>query len=125
MALEQSRAGNLPTLLKSITTSDRLTTQERWSVGSRVTAGQVYLIDLHADGDGISTICSCAAAEAQRLCWHRAACRMAALGEVDYHDATTVTPSAKPTPKLSAEDLSGPRFDEPASDDVTAWAAVS
>ena len=86
-AHEQARAGNLPTLLKSYTT-DPLETWQVWSVGSRTVAGTVYLIDLKADADGLSTLCSCQAGDANRICWHRAAARMAALGEIDHHQGT-------------------------------------
>jgi hypothetical protein len=97
-ALEQARTGNLPTLLRTYT-SDPLETWQVWSVGSRTVAGTVYLIDLKADADGLSTLCSCQAGDANRICWHRAAARMAALGEIDHHEGTrlvaaTASPAA-------------------------------
>ena len=84
-AHEQARIGNLPTLLRQHDTDHD--TRQVWSIGSRTVAGVVYTIDLIADAEGITTLChDCEAAHAGRLCWHRASARLAALGELDYHD---------------------------------------
>ena len=91
-ALEQARAGNLPTLLRIFTSPDGLETRQFWTVSSRTVAGSVYNVDLTADSGGIKTLCTCAAAEADRLCWHRAAVRLAASQAIEYHDGRQAVP---------------------------------
>ena len=98
-ALEQSRAGNLPTLLRAYV--DPAQTCQVWSIGSRTTGGTVYLIDLEANSDGITTHCSCQAGDADRICWHRAAVRLACLGEISHHEAR------QPVRRLTSADLMG------------------
>ena len=108
-AHEQARAGNLPTLLRTFGTD--FDTRQTWNVNSRVTAGQTYLIDLVADCDGIRTLCTCDAAHADRICWHRAAVRLAALGELAHHTTRQPTVAVDPWPADT--------------DDAEAFAAVS
>ena len=116
-AWEQARAGNLPTLLRQHDTGHD--TKQVWSVGSRTAGGTVYTIDLAADADGISTLCDCAGSEADRICWHRAATRLAALGELDYHDAR------RRVPVFSKADIFGrPDPWAPALDEASAYAAA-
>lgn len=98
-ALEQVASGNLPTLLSQVDSG--LETRQRWSVISRTTPGVVYLIDLQAGCDGIETSCTCAAAEADRICYHRAMVRGAALGELPYIDGR------RPLTVISPAELSG------------------
>ena len=76
-AIEQSQAGNRPTLLGQWESG--LETRQKWAVGSRTQAGVVYLVELAAGADGLETHCTCAAAEADRICWHRAIVRGSAL----------------------------------------------
>jgi hypothetical protein len=84
-AHEQARAGNRPALLRHRVDADGVARQT-WAVSSRSTAGTVYLVALVADGDGIHTRCDCPAGSADRLCWHRAAARLALYGEIAAHD---------------------------------------
>lgn len=77
-----------------------------WSIGSRVTAGTVYTVDLIADESGVRTLCDCQAGATERVCWHRAAVRMAALDDLPAHDCRA------------------PRDPWPAVDDAEAYAAV-
>ena len=84
-AREQARANNVPALLSSEVAADA--TRQRWAVSSRTVAGTVYLVDLTADADGVSTLCQCEAQHAGRLCWHRAAARLAMFREIGHHDA--------------------------------------
>ncbi len=95
-ALEQSRAGNVPTLLRSFTSPDGLETRQCWTVSSRTVAGAVYNVDLTADADGVTTLCTCAAAESDRLCWHRAAVKLAASGQIEYHEGGQSAPEIDP-----------------------------
>ena len=102
-AHEQSRVDNLPTLLRSRRDADG---------GCRPTR-------LAA---GIETLCDCAAAESDRICWHRAACRLAHLGELAYHDAATGRTLAPLTPDEEADLL--PAFD-PDPADAPDWTALA
>ena len=120
-AFEQARADNLPTLLRSRRTPDG-GWQQVWSVGSRTVAGSVYTIDLAHDGAGIETLCDCAAFEAERICWHRAACRLAHLGELAYHDAATGRTLHPLTPDQEA-DLFAAFDPDPA--DAADWTALA
>lgn len=104
-ALEQARLGNLPTLISS--DADAAQTWQVWSVSSRTTDGSIYVVDLYADIDGLRTICSCEAGKASRICWHRAASRLACLGDIPHFEAA------------EAATL------ETASDDASHWAAVA
>ncbi len=130
-ALEQHRAGNWPTLLRQ--DNDVHETRQRWTVGSRTTAGQTYLVDLNASAAGIATHCSCPASEAERICWHRSIVRACCLGELDYHDGR------RPALVVSLADLhgrpsaglvlvdeagNGTQPDPWPLDDVTAYAAA-
>ena len=61
------------------------------------------LIDVAASADGVQTRCECEAQHADRICWHRAAVRMAIFGEIAAR-----RPQPQPvTPRLTAADLSG------------------
>ena len=115
-AHEQARTGNVPTLLRSFTSPDGLEQRQFWTVGSRTTGGVVYDVTLTADADGLKTLCHCDGATAGRICWHRAAVRLAALGELECHRATwpTVRLPALATPDPWPADL----------DDATAYAAA-
>ncbi len=115
-AHEQAAAGNLPTLLRTFTSPDGLETRQFWTVGSRTTGGVVYDVSLTADADGLTTLCHCDGATAGRICWHRAAVRLAALGELECHRAQwpTVRLAELATPDPWPLDL----------DDVTAYAAA-
>jgi hypothetical protein len=101
-AHEQARADNLPTLLRSHRDADG-DWRQTWSVGSRTVAGSVYTIDLCHDANGVQTLCDCAAAESDRICWHRAAVRLAHLGQLAYHDAATGRTLYPLTPKEAAD----------------------
>ena len=59
-----ARAKVYPALLSSDVTPEG--TRQTWAVASRVTAGTVYLVDLHADCNGVATLCQCEAAHADR-----------------------------------------------------------
>lgn len=96
-AHEQARAGNLPSLLRQHNALDNLSTTQVWTVGSRTTGGVIYRVVVTADGDGISSLCECEAAHSGRICWHRAACRMAALGELPQAAPVAATPVADPS----------------------------
>lgn len=98
-AHEQARAGNLPSLLRQHNALDNLSTTQVWTVGSRTTGGTIYRVVVTADGDGLSSLCECEAAHANRICWHRAACRLAALGDIPSHTTAhqPVTPVADPS----------------------------
>lgn len=98
-AIEQSQAGNRPTLLGQWESG--LETRQKWAVGSRTQAGVVYLVELAAGADGLETHCTCAAAEADRICWHRAIVRGSALGELAFIDGRHVASV------ISALELSG------------------
>ena len=115
-AHKQAQAGNLPTLLRSFTSPDGLEQRQFWTVGSRTTGGVVYDVTLTADCDGLKTLCHCDGANAGRICWHRAAVRLAALGELESHRATW------PTVRLPA--LAAPDPWPADLDDVTAYAAA-
>jgi hypothetical protein len=83
-ALEQAQAGNTPVLLRQ---AERWgATQQTWSIGSRTTGGAVYLVEATAGSDGIETRCTCAAADAERLCWHRASIRLSIYGDITWTD---------------------------------------
>ncbi len=116
-AHEQARAGNLPLLLRQFDTDHD--TRQVWSVGSRVTAGACYTIDLTADADGIRTLCDCQAGATEKICWHRAAVRLAALGELQYHT------TKQPTVPITLADLHGHAGAAPDPWDAEAFAAVS
>ncbi len=116
-AQEQAAAGNLPRLLRSFTSPDGLEQRQFWTVGSRTTGGVVYDVTLTADCDGLKTLCHCDGANAGRICWHRAAVRLAALGELECHRAQWPTVRL---PELAVPDP------WPADlDDAAAFAAVS
>lgn len=101
-AHEQAQAGNLPRLLRQF--HDPEQTRQVWAISSRTTGGVVYTVDLIADADGLHTHChECQAATAGRLCWHRAACRLAVLGELPQA-ATPPAPAARP---ITREDIFG------------------
>lgn len=101
-AHEQAAIGNRPRLLRQF--HDPEQTRQVWAIGSRTTGGTVYTVDLIADADGISTHChECAAASAGRLCWHRAACRLAVLGELPAA-ATRPAPATRP---ITRDDIFG------------------
>lgn len=100
-ALEQVAAGILPTLHSRATSRDGLQTIERWTIASRSHDGLLYSITLIADFSGLRTDCTCAAGEADRLCWHGAAVRVAALGEIPHHDAR------RPLRPITREDIFG------------------
>jgi erythromycin esterase-like protein len=87
-AHEQARAGNLPTLLRSRFDGEAIT--ELWSIGSRTTGGAVYIVDLRHDADGVTTYCECEAQHAGRVCWHRAAARLAHADAIRSHRAPGV-----------------------------------
>ncbi len=132
-AEEQARAGILPTLRRSFTSPDGLETQQHYVVPSRMTQGAYYHVVVRADVDGLHTHChDCEAAHAGRLCWHRAACWLAALGRIGYHDGqqpviTKAELHGRPTRNrvLVDADGNGTQPDPwPATDDVTAYAAA-
>ena len=121
-AYEQARADNLPTLLRSRRTPDG-DWRQVWSVGSRTVAGSVYTIDLAHDAAGIETLCDCAAAESDRICWHRASVRLAHLGQLAYHDGATGR-TLRPLTPDDAADLLAHFSPDPADEpDWTALAA--
>jgi hypothetical protein len=100
-AQEMARAGILPTLVRSFTSPDQLETQQHYTVPSRMTQGTYYHVTVRADADGLHTLChDCEAATAGRLCWHRAACWLAALGRLGCHDGQqpVITPATAPDP---------------------------
>ncbi len=115
-AREQAQAGNIPVLVRDFTSPDGLEQRQYWTIGSRTTGGVVYNVDLTASASGIETLCHCDGANAGRLCWHRAAVRLAALGELECHRAKWPTVQL---PELASPDP------WPATDDVAAFAAVS
>jgi hypothetical protein len=84
-AHEEARAGHVPALLASDVTPDG--TRQVWAVISRTRAGRVYLVDLIADHNGVETLCQCEAAGANRVCFHRAAARLALFRDIPHHDA--------------------------------------
>jgi hypothetical protein len=83
-AHDQARAGNLPALLSSDVRPEA--TRQTWAITSRSLAGAVYLVDLVADCTGVDTHCQCEASHAGRICWHRAAVRLALFGDIGHHD---------------------------------------
>ena len=117
-ALAQAEAGNLPTLMRSYTSADGLTTTQHWLVTSRTRGETTYNVDLSADCDGLKTLCTCEAAQADRICWHRSAARLAALGQIKRHECPTYPP-------ITLGELHGRPDPWPATDDVEAFAAVS
>ena len=101
-ALEQAAAGNTPVLLRQ---ADRWgATQQTWSIGSCTTGGAVYLVEATADSAGIEIRCTCAAADAERLCWHRASVRLAIYGDVPHTDGRRPVEHLS---RLSSADLMG------------------
>ena len=83
-ALEQAREGNHPVLLREQVRS--WATQQTWSIGSRTAGGSVYVIDATTDCNGTQTHCTCAAADSDRICWHRAAIRLAIFNDIPWTD---------------------------------------
>jgi len=81
----EAHAGHLPALLSSDVTPDG--TRQTWAISSRTRSGRVYLVDLLADHNGVETMCQCEAHHAGRICFHRAACRLALFGDIGHHDA--------------------------------------
>ena len=115
-AHEQARSGNLPMLLRQADEGHQ--SRQVWSIGSRMTAGTCYTIDLTADCDGLRTLCDCPAGTTDKICWHRAAVRLAALGELQYHT------TKQPTVSITLADLHG-TAGLPDPWDAEAFAAVS
>lgn len=77
-ALEQARAGNVPTLHRAERAPSGLTV--RYTIGSR-TGGDVYTVTVLVCPDGrLQTTCDCRAG--QGTCWHQAAAEMALLGVI-------------------------------------------
>ena len=101
-ALEQADAGNHPVLLRE--RQHASATQQTWSIGSRTTGGSVYLVDATADSSGIETRCTCAAADSDRLCWHRASVRLAIFRDIPHTDGRKPVEHLS---SLSSADLMG------------------
>lgn len=80
-ALEQARAGNVPTALSARAWSNGRTTW-RYGVASRTSGGSVWLVDLTDDHGVVTTTCDC---PATGVCWHRAATRLAYMGQLTLH----------------------------------------
>lgn len=99
-AIQMARAGIVPALVRSSTSADGLQTVAVFGVPSRTAPGAVHLVTLIADCDGLASTCDCPAGATDKPCWHRAACRLQALGElpepVNQPDAWML--SGKPAP---------------------------
>jgi hypothetical protein len=80
-ALEQARVGNLPTAITARAWSNGVT-RWRYSVASRTTGGDVWLVDLTDTHGTLTTACDC---PATGVCWHRAAARLAHTGTLTPH----------------------------------------
>jgi hypothetical protein len=87
-ARDQIRRGVVPVLIDTALASDRLT--ERWVVPSATRDNLSWVVDLARDMRGMSTSCTCEAAQRGQLCWHRAAARLAHMDVVPVSVAARV-----------------------------------
>lgn len=115
-ALEMVQQGVRPTLLRQLDQPER--TIQTWSAPSRMTRGQHYLVDVRADASGVTTMCSCQAAQADRCCWHRCLVRLAVFGEISHLDGR------RPLSPVDEYALSGKRAPVELADFVPAALAV-
>jgi hypothetical protein len=89
-AHEQARVGNVPTAITARAWSNGVT-RWRYSVASRTTGGDVWLVDLTDTHGALTTACDCPAIG---VCWHRAAARLAHTGQLVPHRVPSLTSSA-------------------------------
>jgi hypothetical protein len=89
-AHEQARVGNVPTAITARAWSNGIT-RWRYSVASRTTGGDVWLVDLTDTHGTLVTACDCPAVG---VCWHRAAARLAHTGLLVPHRVPSLTSSA-------------------------------
>jgi hypothetical protein len=89
-AHEQARVGNVPTAITARAWSNGIT-RWRYSVASRTTGGDVWLVDLTDTHGTLVTACDCPAVG---VCWHRAAARLAHTGQLVPHRTATVRSSS-------------------------------
>jgi hypothetical protein len=84
---EQVRAGNLPRLLRTLPQQPNGDVIQVWSVGSRLTAGEIHIVEVcqpTTDGRALVARCDC---PAERHCWHQAHVLRALNGEVPFYRA--------------------------------------
>ncbi len=109
---EQTRAGNLPRMLRLLPQQPNGDLVQIWSVSSRTVAGEIRIVEVTqpTDGRAPSVTCDCPASE---HCWHQMHVLRAINGEVPFYrtpertlDATRLLADAV-LPNLTRQDLLG------------------
>lgn len=81
-ALAMARRGARPTVARTDQAPDGLSTTVVYGVPSGSVPGRTYLVTVIGDCDGLHSACDCQAGASDVPCWHRALCRLDALGEL-------------------------------------------
>lgn len=81
---EQTRAGNLPRLLRTLPQQPNGDLVQIWSVSSRTVAGEIHIVEVAQPTDGRPPLitCDCPAVE---YCWHQMHVLRAMNGEVPFY----------------------------------------
>ncbi len=112
---EQTRAGNLPRMLRLLPQQPNGDLVQIWSVSSRTVAGEIRIVEVTqpTDGRAPSVTCDCPASE---HCWHQVHVLRALSGEVPYYRIPERTVMATQQlagvtlPAITAEDIFGIRY---------------